>query len=109
VIESFVRRPVNEPHGIIVTTTAAGEPASVQQRRVVEIQDRWRIDDEWWRERPISRLYHVLLVEGGFRLTVYLDLLSGEWFEQSAGKVRTGKPLERRQASRTRTWVAERV
>jgi len=50
---------------------------------VARVQDRWRIDDEWWRERPISRLYYTLLLDNGVPLTVYHDLVTDEWFEQS--------------------------
>jgi hypothetical protein len=49
---------------------------------VARIQDRWRIDDEWWRSEPISRLYHDLVLEDGARLTVYHDLVTDAWFEQ---------------------------
>jgi hypothetical protein len=54
---------------------------------VASVQDRWRLDDEWWRERPISRLYHALVLEDGTLLTVYHDLSHDEeegpaWFEQ---------------------------
>jgi hypothetical protein len=51
-------------------------------RAVRQLQDRWRIDDEWWRERPISRLYYTLLLDDGRLLTVYHDLLAETWFEQ---------------------------
>lgn len=51
-------------------------------RPVARVLDRWRIDDEWWRERPIARLYHALLLEDGARLTVYHDLVADAWFEQ---------------------------
>ena len=42
----------------------------------------WRIDDEWWRERAVSRLYYSLLLEGGRTVTVYRDLVSGRWARQ---------------------------
>ena len=51
-------------------------------RGVAAIQSRWRIDDEWWRERPISRLYYSLLLEDGRLLTVFQDLHTGQWHEQ---------------------------
>ncbi|MDO8613792.1 MAG: hypothetical protein Q7R32_13375 [Dehalococcoidia bacterium] len=43
----------------------------------------WRIDDEWWRERPASRLYFGLLLDDGRTTTVYHDLISGRWAKQS--------------------------
>jgi len=43
----------------------------------------WRIDDEWWRERPVSRAYFSLLLEDGRVVTVYRDLVRTAWFSQS--------------------------
>jgi hypothetical protein len=51
-------------------------------RRVESVQDRWRIDDEWWREEAVSRLYYQLQLEGGRVVTVYRDLAGGGWWEQ---------------------------
>jgi hypothetical protein len=53
-------------------------------RAVSAVQDRWRLDDEWWRERPISRLYYSLLLEDGSLLVVYRDLVVDEWHAQRA-------------------------
>jgi hypothetical protein len=49
---------------------------------VAHVQDQWRIDDEWWRERPIARLYYLLLLDDGTLLTIYHDLLADAWFAQ---------------------------
>ena len=81
-------RPLNEPAPIEVWTDADGNPVAVRRRgwpaprKVARVQDRWRIDDEWWRERPISRLYHALLLADGTLLTAYRDLLADTWCEQ---------------------------
>jgi hypothetical protein len=54
------------------------------RRHIVEaVLERWRIDDEWWRERPVSRVYYSLLLEDGRTVTVYRDLISGRWSKQS--------------------------
>ena len=42
----------------------------------------WRIDDEWWRQRPVSRVYYSLLLDDGRTTTVYRDLVSGQWARQ---------------------------
>jgi hypothetical protein len=64
-----------------------GRPAAVWlsgRRYAVEaVLERWRIDDEWWRQRPVSRLYLRLALEDGRTLTVYRDLLSGRWAQQA--------------------------
>jgi hypothetical protein len=51
-------------------------------RAVTAVQDRWRIDDEWWRESPLSRMYYQLHLDGGRIVTVYVDLLEGAWWLQ---------------------------
>jgi hypothetical protein len=51
--------------------------------KVVSVEDRWRIDDEWWREQPISRMYFECTLEDGRQLTVFQDLLTGGWYRQS--------------------------
>jgi hypothetical protein len=43
-------------------------------REVTAVQDRWRIDDEWWREAPLSRMYYQLQLDGERVVTVYQDL-----------------------------------
>jgi len=66
-----------------------GEPQAVVLERerltVAAVQDRWRIDDEWWRERPVSRVYFSVLLEDGRRLTIYRDLVAGRWSQQNYG------------------------
>ena len=49
---------------------------------VAAVQDRWRIDDEWWRERSVSRLYCQVQLESGRVLTLYHDLIGDTWWEQ---------------------------
>ena len=64
-----------------------GDPPTVlvernQRRRVVSIQDSWRIDDEWWRA-PISRHYYRLVLDDGSLRTVFEDLVAGSLWEQA--------------------------
>ena len=81
-------RPLNAPAPIRITIDADGQPATLCRRgwleppTVVTIQDQWRIDDEWWREHAISRLYYALLLDDGSLQTVYHDLLADAWFQQ---------------------------
>jgi hypothetical protein len=49
---------------------------------VTSIDDRWRIDDEWWRSEPLSRFYYAVLFASGQRLVIYKDLISGKWYKQ---------------------------
>jgi hypothetical protein len=50
---------------------------------VESIVESWRIDDEWWREKSISRLYRRVLLEDGRVVDVYEDLVSGKWWRQA--------------------------
>lgn len=83
--------PVNEPAPLEVEVDGEGRPGVVREegeagrRSVAEIRARWRLDDEWWRERPIARLYYELLLEDGSLLTVFRDLFTQQWYRQRYG------------------------
>ena len=80
-------RPLNRPRPLRVEADAEGRPIAVYlsgQRYAVEsVLETWRIDDEWWRERTVSRAYYELALEDGRVVTVYCDLASTCWFVQS--------------------------
>jgi len=78
-------KPVNTPEPLKVEEDASGLPVAVKIKRrqaVATIEDKWRIDDEWWRAAPISRLYYNVLLASGQRLVLYKDLVSGGWYMQ---------------------------
>ena len=52
---------------------------------VESVEDIWRIDDEWWRERAVSRMYYRCTVNSGMPVTVFHDLVGGKWYRQSQG------------------------
>jgi hypothetical protein len=74
-----------------VELDASGSPAAVKAAvgrsggravcTVEAILETWRIDDEWWR-LPISRRYYEVVLEGGGRVVLFEDLVSGDWFVQ---------------------------
>lgn len=82
-------RVLKEPRPLRVRTDDDGRPVAValpdSTRRgfqpVEAVRESWRIDDEWWR-RPISRLYHDVVLEGGRLVTLYRDLAEGGWYGQ---------------------------
>ena len=80
-------QPLNRPAQVQVEADEQGQPLTVylSNRRlaVAELIEDWRIDDEWWRERPISRLYHRLLLEDGRTVDVFEDLTNGRWSRQA--------------------------
>ena len=98
---------LNQPEPVQVVTDPAGRPVSVSARRslparskrgrpgtariskmqtVAAIDDRWKINDEWWRgpDEEIERMYYSLLLESGHKTVVYQDMKSGDWFRQAA-------------------------
>ncbi len=74
-------KALNEPERVAVTLDANGSPIRVGEGTVETVREIWRIDDEWWRA-PISRHYYEVMLEGGGRMIVFLDLVTGEWFRQ---------------------------
>jgi hypothetical protein len=78
-------KPVNTPEPVRVEADASGLPLAVRtprRVRVAAIEDRWRIDDEWWRKEPVARLYYSVLLAPGDKWVLYHDLASGEWYKQ---------------------------
>ena len=80
-------RPLNQPRLIQDETDDQGVPLVVwlsgQRCAVESLLEAWRIDDEWWREQPVSRAYWRLLLEDGRTLDVYHDLPRDSWFRQA--------------------------
>ncbi len=77
--------PLNAPSEVRVRADAKGQPAELRIGRktltVTEVQESWRIEDEWWRA-PIRRDYHRLLLSDGRLLILYRDLETGGWYLQ---------------------------
>ena len=79
-------QPVDAPEPVMIREDGAGQPFAVgirARQKVIAIEDSWRIDDEWWRSVPISRLYYAVLLNTGQHLVVYKDLVNGGWYRQS--------------------------
>ena len=79
-------QPLKQPRPVAVEADGSGEPVAVvlggQRLAVAQVQDVWRIDDEWWREE-VSRMYYRLMLDDGRTVTVYHDLLGEKWWVQS--------------------------
>ena len=81
-------RPLNVPQPIEVKTAERGWPVAVRLGHrwlTAQVVDRWRIDDEWWRERGVVRVYYLVLVEGETVLSIFQDFISDEWYQQLYG------------------------
>ena len=79
-------RALNQPSPLEVKAGGDGHPCALKLRRrwvtVEVVVDQWRIDDEWWRERPVSRMYYECLVDQGLKVTIFHDLGAGLWYQQ---------------------------
>ena len=79
-------RALNQPHLIGVKVDGDGLPFAVKLRgrwlTVDAITGRWRIEDEWWRELPIARMYHKVVLEEGRSITLFRDMTDGLWYRQ---------------------------
>ena len=80
-------RPLNRPRPLRVEVGEDGRPIAVYlsgRRLAVEsVLETWRIDDEWWRERAVSRVYYSLMLEDGRTVMVYRNLVNDHWFKQA--------------------------
>lgn len=78
-------RALNRPQPLDVLCNEKGEPKAVRTgprpRPIERIKDRWRIDDEWWRE-PICRMYFMVEYADGTQETLYQDLIDQTWYRQ---------------------------
>jgi hypothetical protein len=81
-------RPVNPPIPVKVRENVRHTPVAVRikgrWRKVVSLAEVWSIDEEWWRERPIIRMYYRVNLEDGRQMTVFRDMLDGAWYRQNA-------------------------
>ncbi len=78
-------KPVNMPETVPVAEGPSGLPVGVgspRRQAVTAVEDRWRIDDEWWRSGPVTRCYYAVRLTSGQRLVIYKDLLDGQWYRQ---------------------------
>ena len=81
-------RPLNPPIPVEVRESVRQLSVAVRLkgrwRRVVSIDEVWSIDEEWWREKPIVRMYYRVNIEDGRQMTVFRDMLDGAWYRQNA-------------------------
>jgi hypothetical protein len=81
-------RPVNPPIPVEVRENARHRLLAVRikgrWRRVVSMDEVWSIDEEWWRQKPIVRLYYRVNLEDGRQMTVFRDMLDGAWYQKNA-------------------------
>lgn len=88
-------RRLNEPVPADVRLGADGRPARVawrvprgvrgtyhQMERVECVLDTWCVDDAWWTDRPVRRIYHEVQLLSGMRLVLGWDMVEERWLAQ---------------------------
>ena len=79
-------KSLNTPDLVRIEEDAEGLPMVVREKRrlcVEAIDDSWRLDDEWWRPEPVSRLYYSIRLASGQKMIIYKDFTNGIWYRQS--------------------------
>ena len=82
-------RPLNLPKPVGVDVDPEGRPLYVRlpdraPQMVLDLVKSWRVDEEWWREKPINRIYWQCVLANGQFLTIFNDLADGSWWRQRA-------------------------
>ena len=84
-------RSLKTPRPIGVRVDGESQPKAVRDRSgwttVAAILDHWRLDDEWWRERPARRWYYTIALADARTLTVYCDRIADRWYVQGYGTI----------------------
>ena len=96
-VHSSGMKILNTPRVIEVRTNSTGNPTAVHMPssaplrsngkwvKVTKVEDLWKVNDEWWRgpDEEISRLYYILRIDSGQQITLFLDLITNKWHQQS--------------------------
>ncbi|MPZ49981.1 MAG: hypothetical protein GEU75_11920 [Dehalococcoidia bacterium] len=75
-----------EPRPISVSESPSGEPLAVLLHKTWQpvsiARGVWYIDQHWWRGKAVRRAYYRVVHEAGAPLTIFKDLVDGQWFGQ---------------------------
>ena len=81
--DSRAARRLNEPRPVRVAVEE-GVPAAVEQVRVFQVREEWRVVDRWWTDAPVRRHYFDVVLATGENVAVFEDEEGGGWFRQKA-------------------------
>ena len=81
--DSRAARRLNEPRPVRVAVEE-GVPAAVEQVRVFQVREEWRVVDRWWTDAPVRRRYFDVVLATGENVAVFEDEEGGGWFRQKA-------------------------
>ena len=67
---------------VAVDADPEGRPLVVDSRTIDAVRESWLIEDRWWTEKPLRRLYWEVVTTCGRDEVVFNDLRSGRWWRQ---------------------------
>lgn len=70
------------PRRVAVAADEDGRPVHVDSRVVDSVRESWLVEDRWWTDRPLRRLYWEIVTTCGRDEVVFHDLMSGRWWRQ---------------------------
>ena len=81
-----ISKPLNLPEAVFVEENPSGSPTAIKLKHrhsITAIEDCWRIDDEWWRSEPVSRIYYAVILDSGRRMVLCKNLIEKHWYQQT--------------------------
>jgi hypothetical protein len=75
-------RRLSIPTRIAVRVDDDGQPLEVDGQQVDAVRESWLIEDRWWTEKPLRRLYWEVVTVSGRDEVVFCDLRSRRWWRQ---------------------------
>lgn len=77
---------LNPPVPLAVEETERQRPLAIMLKgrmvKVATIVDMWVIEEEWWREKPIERIYYQVVTEDERQVTIFRDMVDNGWYRQ---------------------------
>lgn len=77
-------RRLSTPKPAAVSAGADDVPLALRGVPVEAVAEQWVIEDRWWTDRPLQRLYFELILADGRNAVVFRDLEGGAWYAQRA-------------------------
>ena len=78
-------KALNLPEAVSVEEDPSGTPKALKLKQwhsIIAVEDYWRIDDEWWRSEPVSRIYYMVILDSGRRMVLSKNLIDNRWYQQ---------------------------
>ena len=73
--------PSQHPNSLVLDERTDGRTDG-RAIEIASIADIWEINDEWWRGQPVARLYYRVVTQEGRHLTIFRDMVDGQWYRQ---------------------------